>query len=219
MTVRTEFQALKAVAKQRARAQRIAHSMALDAIAAELGLPHWNALTAAWERGWRPTAAQMKSVRGPDNQMASSREISHVEKSTGEISGEPYELEIDFDSVLVSGNGWAVHVGHAPSEKAQVEKYVTPNPLDDPAFFKEVIEIANSAADRVREAISQDWPRRSTKPDRAGRVTHPLFGEISAEWFCLHCDAGSTAAQMAANMWHCPKCSATPLDISARRLN
>ena len=97
--------------------------------------------------------------------MASPREVGHVEKSTGEIGGEPYELEIDFDSVSSGGSGWAVHVGHAPSEKAQVEKYVTPNPLDDPAFFKEVMEIANSAADRVREAIPKDWPRRATKPE------------------------------------------------------
>jgi hypothetical protein len=47
---------------------------------------------------------------------------------------------------------------------------VTPNPLDDPAFFEEVMKIANAAADRVRESICQDWPRRSTKPDRGGRT-------------------------------------------------
>jgi hypothetical protein len=213
MTDRNDLRALKAIAKRRARAHRIALSKALDAIASALGLPHWNALTTAWEKGWRPTSAQLEAVRGPCDQKASPRQIRHIQEGSGEIDGEPYELEVDFDSVLIGGNGWAIHVGHAPSEKAQIERYVTPNPLDDPAFFKEVMKIANAAADRVRESICQGWPRRSTKPDRAGRTMHPLFRGISAEWFCAHCDTKSTGEQMAANMWHCPKCSATPLDI------
>ena len=213
MTSRTELRTLKAIAKQRARAGRIAHSKALDSIAAEIGYPHWNALTIAWDRGWRPTNEQLEALLGSPDQLASQRGILFVEESTGEIDGEPYELDIGFDNVLMGGNGWAIHLGHAPSEEAEVETYGTPNPLDDAAFFKEAMRILNSAADRVREAISRDWPRRSTKPDADGRAKHPLSLETSAEWFCLHCDAGSTGRQMAANMWHCPRCSATPLDI------
>jgi hypothetical protein len=60
---------------------------------------------------------------------------------------------------------------------------------------------------------------RSTHSDPDGTAVHPLFGGASAEWPCLHCDALSTGAEMAANMWHCPKCSATPIEylsLSAR---
>ena len=213
MTDLTELHILKAMAKQRARARRISHSKALDSIAAELGQPHWNALKAAWNRGWQPTGEQLECLRGPLDQMVSPRGISFVEESTGEIKGEPYQLDIGFDYALIGGIGWAIYVGHAPSEEAEVETYVTPNPLDDAAFFSEAMKIINLAADRVREAISRDWPRRSTMPDAKGRATHPLFKGTSAEWFCLHCDGESTGRQMAANMWHCPKCSATPIDI------
>ena len=115
--------------------------------------------------------------------------------------------------ILVGGRGWAIHLGHAPSEPADIEKYTSPNPLDDKSFLSEVMKIANKAADRMREAIAQDWPRRSTKPDKDGYAVHPLFGGVSADWYCLHCDTRSTGADMANNMWHCPKCSAAPLDM------
>src|SRR5262245_59344132 len=173
MTDCNDLHVLKAIAKRRAHALRTAHSKALDAIAVELGHPHWNALTGAWERGWRPTDEQLEGLRDSHDPKVSPKGLGDVEKSIGEIEGEPYELEIGFDDVLIGGRGWAVHVGHAPSENPKVEKYVTPNPLDNATFFSEVIKVANSAANRVREAISQDWPRRSTKPDRAGRTMHP----------------------------------------------
>ena len=213
VTDRNALHTLKTIAKQRARAGRIAHSKALDSIAAELGHPHWNALTVAWDKGWQPTGEQIEALLGLPDQMASPRGIEFVKESAGEINGVPYQLDIGFDYALIGGYGWAIYVGHAPSEEAEVETYVTPNPLDDAAFLSEAMKIVNAAADRVREAISRDWPRRSTKPDAGGRATHPLFGGNSAEWFCLHCDAESTGRQMAANMWHCPKCSATPIDI------
>jgi hypothetical protein len=212
MTDRNDLRALKALAKRRARALRAAHSKALDSMAAELGYPHWNALIGAWERGWRPTDEQLEGLRDSRGPKVWPRG-GDVEKRIGEIEGEPYELEIGFDYVLMGGSGWTVHFGHAPSETPRVEKYVTPNPLDDATLFSEVIKIASLAADQVREAISRDWPRRSTKPNRAGHTMHPLFRGVSAEWFCLHCDTESTGEQMAANMWHCPRCNATPLDI------
>ena len=214
MTDRNDLRALKAIAKRRARAQRIALSKALDAIASALGLPHWNALTTAWEKGWRPTSPQLEAVRGPCDQMASPRQVGHIQEGCGEIDGEPYELEVDFDSVLIGGNGWAIHVGHAPSEKAQVERHVTPNPLDDPAFFKEVMKIANAAADRVRELICSGLAppvdeARSCRPYNASVVPRRFLPNGSA-FTAIPNRAGE---QMAANMWHCPKCSATPLDI------
>jgi hypothetical protein len=106
-----------------------------------------------------------------------------------------------------------IRLDHSPSEAPHIETYATPNPLDDESFRAEALRIGKAAADSVRESISIDWPRRSTKPDAKGRVEHPLFGGLSAEWFCLHCDHRSTGAEMAANMWHCPECNATPIDM------
>ena len=79
-----------------------------------------------------------------------------------------------------AADGWAIYLGHAPSEAPKIEKYTSPSPLDKEAFFAEVMKIAKKAADGVREAIAQDWPRRSTKPDKEGRAEHPLFGGVSA---------------------------------------
>lgn len=75
------------------------------------------------------------------------------------------------------------------------------------------MKIAMDAADSVREAIAKDWGHTSMQPDKDGRVKHPLSGDVSGEWYCLRCDGLSTGAEMAGNMWHCPKCSATPLDL------
>ena len=135
-------------------------------------------------------------------------------KEQGYIDGHPYSLEIDFE-VLMGGVGWAICLEHAPSEEPVIEVYdqSETNPILDPVFKSKALVICNNAAEKLRARIAADWPRRSTKPDRAGRTMHPLFRGISAEWFCLHCDTESSGEQMAANMWHCPKCSATPLDI------
>jgi len=210
----TDLNDLRVIAKRIARAKRIPHHQALEIVAAGCDQPHWNALTKAWTDGWRPSVSQMDGLTEPRDLEATSRSVAAVEASSGIVSGVPYELEIGFDyaAVYVKGS-WSVFMGHAPNEPATIEKYVTPNPLDDEAFLKEVMKVAHAAADRVREAISSDWPRRATKPDAEGRAAHPLFGHLSAEWHCLHCDVKSTGAQMAANMWHCPKCGATPIDM------
>jgi hypothetical protein len=73
--------------------------------------------------------------------------------------------------------------------------------------------VSFTGAEKVREAIWSDWPACSAKPDANGVAEHPLFGGQSSEWHCLHCDEKSTSEQMADNMWHCRKCSATPIDI------
>ncbi|KPD11077.1 hypothetical protein AN476_17480, partial [Phaeobacter sp. 11ANDIMAR09] len=60
---------------------------------------------------------------------------------------------------------------------------------------------------------ASDWPRRSTRPNTKGEVVHPLHGDRSAEWYCLHCEGKITGAQIADNLWHCPSCGASPLNI------
>ena len=149
-------------------------------------------MTGTWEKGWHPTAEQLTLLRKPPADGVPLRGVASFIASEGDIAGEPYELEVGFDDVLIGGRGWAIYLGHAPSEAAKVEKYTSPNPLDNEAFFTEVMKIAKNAADGVREAIAQDWPRRSTKPDKNGCAVHPLFGGVSAEWYCIHCDARST---------------------------
>ena len=213
MTIRNELDTLRTFAKRLARKHRIPHHSALDIIAMQYGHPHWNALMKAWDKGWCPAPHELIDINEPSVTESPIRGVGFVSTSQGVIAGEPYTLEVGFDDVLIGGNGWAIYLGHAPSEGARIERYTKPNPLDDKAFFSEVMKIANKAADRVREAIAQDWPLRSTNPDQDGTVVHPLFGGVSDEWYCHHCDARSTGAEMAANMWHCPKCSATPLDM------
>lgn len=216
MTIRNELVSLRIIAKRLARAMRLPLHHALDLIATGCGKPNWPALMRAWDGGWRPSKEQLDALSEPEDAAAFTRRVFDVEESEGTIAGAPYEIEIGFDyaAVFVKGS-WSVYMDHAPSEAAKIEKYVTPNPLDDDAFMAEVMKIANAAADRLREAICSDWPRRSTKPDAEGRAMHPLRSEISADWYCLHCDTRSTGAQMAANMWHCPECSATPIDMFA----
>jgi hypothetical protein len=217
MTDHNKLHELKKSAKRLARATRVPHHEALDTIANLCGLQHWNNLTTAYSNGWRPSPEHEKEVQiliesNVERQMPIEFEESHH----GEINGHPYKLTLGFDDVLIGGNGWCIHLGHAPSESPTIEKY-TNCAIDDPAILAIALKIANEAADWVRSRISSDWPRRSTKADAEGRVVHPLWAnsELSSQWFCLHCGGTLTGKQMAENMWHCPKCSATPLDIFA----
>jgi hypothetical protein len=213
MTIRNELDEFRIFAKRLSRKHQIRHHGALDIIAKQKGHSNWKALMKAWNQGWRPDPWDVVDINESSVIESPIRGFDKVKTTQGEIAGEPYKLEVGFDDVLISGNGWAIYLGHAPSEDAKIARYAKPNPLDDKAFFSEVMKIANKAADGVREALAQDWPRRSTNPDQDGTVVHPLFGGASAEWYCLHCNARSTGAEVAANMWHCPKCSATPLDM------
>lgn len=213
MTTRNELHILRTCAKHLARAARIPHHQALNIVATQCEHPHWKALMSSWEKGWRPTVEQLAVVKKPSASDASPRDVGSVSTREGVIAGEPYRLDIYFADVLIGGRGWAIHLGHASSQPAAIEKYRSPNPLDDDVFFSEVMKVANKAADEVREAIAQDWPRRSTKPDKDGRAAHPLFGGLSSKWYCMHCDTRSSGAEVAANMWHCPQCGAAPIDI------
>ena len=215
MTDHNNLQDLKKAAKWLARAKRIPLHKALDTIATVCGQPHWNALTKEYDDGWRPSPAHENEIALlVENDAEQQLPFGVQEVQKGEIDGHPYELIVDFDDVLIGGNCWAIHLGHAPSEPPAIEKYAA-CAIDDPAVLEAALAIAHRAANQVRLRISSDWPRRSTKPDAEGRVMHPLWagGEPSSRWFCLHCDGQPTGTQMAENMWHCPNCNATPIDI------
>lgn len=223
MTLRNELYTIKTIAKRFARAKRIALHEALDLIANSFKYPHWNALTVAWEKGWRPNSILWENlerhfkVANPDVLPSLSRRgvIPFLEEKAGNIDGHPYTLTIDME-VLMQGRGWTILVEQAPSESPCIEvtdRRIKANPILDPAFVSKALAIGNAAAEELRSSIAADWPRRSTKPDAEGRALHPLFATLSKKWRCYHCDGDFTGAQMAANMWHCPNCSATPIDI------
>lgn len=224
MTNYNELQSLKTIAKRRARRQRITHHEALDAVANEFDFPHWKALTVAWEKGWRPAPARLEAFANASNAGNADKSseppigLGFATVEHGSIDGHDYTLEIDFE-VVMYGQGWSLCVEQAPSEDPVIEVYdeSTDNPVRDDAFVSKALMITDIAAEKLRARIAADWPRRSTKPDAKGRALHPLTGGLSSEWYCLHCDAISTGAQMADNMWHCPKCSATPIDIFAEQ--
>lgn len=221
MTHRNDLHFFKTIAKRFARMNRIAHHEALDLIASQLGQAHWNALTAAWEKGWRPEPRMLEELMNPkDSADADVMAIPTVGiglgvEEHGVIDGHPYRLEIDFEVHMAEIGRWAILVEQAPSESPKIEVYddSDDNPILNPEFRAKALAICHEAADRLRARISVDWPRRSTKPDADGQAQHPLFKGVSSKWYCLHCDGAFSGAQMADNMWHCPKCSATPLDI------
>lgn len=222
MTNYNSLKSLRTIAKRFARQQRIAHHEALDAVANAFAFPHWKALTVAWENCWRPDPEKLDAFsRASNAEDANPRArppigLGFVTEEHGSIDGHDYTIEIDFE-VLMGGQGWAICVEQALSEKPVIEIYdeSKDNPIRDSKFLEKALEIANAAAEKLRARIASDWPRRSTMPDRQGRALHPLSGGLSKKWHCLHCDAVSTGSQMAANMWHCPRCSATPIDIFA----
>lgn len=224
MTKFDNVKSLKTIAKRFARRERIAHHKALDVLASEFEFPHWKALSVAWRKGWRPDPAKLEafaSAADAGNANPQSRPpigLGFASSEQGKIGAHDYTIEIDFE-VVMHGQGWAICVEQAPSEEPVVEIYdeSEDNPIRDSKFLERALEIANEAVGTLRARIASDWPRRSTKPDAKGRVVHPLWtdSELSSEWHCLHCDGAFSGAQIAANMWHCPKCSATPIDLFA----
>jgi hypothetical protein len=220
MTTRNNLQSLKTIAKRFARAKRIAHHEALDLIASNLNQPHWNALVAAWANGWRPTPEAIEALAASEKSIDADVMAIPVlgigcgVERQGQIDGHPYTLEIDFE-VLMGGEGWAICVEHAPSKEPVIEIYDRRpnNPALDPAFLSKALAMCNEAVESLRARIAADWPRRSTKPDADGNAQHPLSKGVASRWYCLHCDGAFTGSQMADNMWHCPKCSAVPIDI------
>ncbi|MBO6866579.1 MAG: hypothetical protein JJ877_06005 [Thalassococcus sp.] len=119
----------------------------------------------------------------------------------------------------MEGEGWRILLGEAQFSQPLVEiekPHADSSPVRKQDFLKSALAIADEEAAKVRAGIASDWPRRSTKPDAEGLVLHPLFGGKSAEWYCLHCDGKITGAQLAENLWHCPSCGASPVDIFSK---
>lgn len=226
-----DFRRLKTFAKRYARTNRIAQHQALDLVAGQLGFPNWVKLVAASKKGWQTTPEQDAAVeafvmvplataifRQGDPQATGARLADAVEADAGMIGVHPYRIHDFLHDVVMSGDGWSIRIPENPGAAAIVETYTAdgqPRPVREPDFLNMAIEIAKERAARVRGAISTDWPRRSTKPDLDGTVRHPLSGQESSIWFCYHCDGKITGTQIAQNLWHCPGCGASPLDIYA----
>lgn len=214
MTFKNELDILRSFAKKLSRKHQIPHHNAIDIIAKQYGHAHWNALMKAWDNGWCPSPHELVDINEiSEPEESDTRGLGFLKTTQGHIAGEPYTLEVGFDYAVIYGTGWAVLFDHAPSKPPEIETYTSPTPLDNKAFLKDVLAIGKTAADGVRKAIALDWPPQSMKPEFDGSAKHPLFGGVSSEWFCMHCEAQSTGAQMAENFWHCPKCNATPLAL------
>jgi hypothetical protein len=213
-----ELHTLKVIAKRLAREQRIPHHEALDLLSKRLGHSHWNALTAAWGKGWRPHQSaidKLADLSGDPDVMAIPKiGIGLGVTRNGVLRGHAYTLEIDFE-VLLGGEGWSILLDHAPTDEPRIEIYNEnpDNPILDPEFREQALVVCYEAAETLRSRIAADWPRRSTKPDAFGQAQHPLWGGLSSKWHCLHCDGNFSGLQMAENFWHCPNCNATPIDI------
>ena len=228
MTKKNKINTLKTLAKRYARANRIPQHEALNAIAAELGVAHWAQLASKAKQGWLPSPEQLAQAEAfvlqshPD---AGEKE-RFIDKSfsrpvdepirQGKIGDHAYRVFESFGDIRMEGDGWRILVGEAKFSQpiVQIENpYADDSPLRRSEFLDAVLVIVDEEAAKVRAGISSDWPRRSTKPDADEIVLHPLFGEKSALWYCLHCDGKIKGTQLAENIWHCPTCGASPIDI------
>lgn len=220
---------LKMLAKRFARAKRMPQHQALDLIAEELEFAHWNALANAHKGNWHPTLVQIAKIENYLHETLPAYKVRHsarrtkIERLTGDelteegtIQGHRYRITESLGDVYMFGAGWSIHVPQSPNEAPRLEIAEQINhaePIEDPDFQIQALEVAITRSEQVRASIASDWPRRSTKPDSDGRVRHPLFGKESDSWYCLHCNSAITGQQIADSLWHCPACKASPLDI------
>lgn len=218
---------LKSAARKIARARRIKHIGALELVAKSLGYPHWNALTVAERKGWKPSPAELEitnalvTVNNPLISIDTTPERAvGAESFSGEIEGHSYTINIESDDVVMLGRGWQITLPEAPSASPEIsvtDRRIKTNPILEESFRAAALAIAEEWRSRVHARIASDWPRRSTVPDSTGRTEHPLFSGVSDKWFCMHCDGSFTGQQMADNLFHCLDCGATPLDIHPSR--
>lgn len=228
MTKKNELNTLKTLAKRYARAIRIPQHEALNAIAAELGLPNWTQLASKAKQGWLPSAKQIAQAEAFVRQShpGAGEKERFIDKSfsrpvdepirRGRIGDHAYRVFESFGDIRMEGDGWRILVGEAQFSQPVVEiekPHADTSPVRIREFLDAALVIADEEAAKVRAGISSDWPRRSTKPDAEGVVVHPLFGGRSATWYCLHCDGKITGKQLAESLWHCPNCGASPIDI------
>lgn len=235
MTENSQITKLKKLAKRYARASRISQAKALDFVASELGHKHWGALKAQEHKGWSPTDECIEAVESTVNSFNPFANGSEDDFSgfgglfgdpnahkNGAIGGVPYTLFIWQDEVHLEGNGWKVILPEAPCASPIVEieeSLATNSPLNDAETLQKLLKIGEVEAKNIHARIASEWPRRSTKPNARGVVCHPLFGAgesgrlESDTWFCLHCNSRVSGNHIAANLWHCPSCGASPIDI------
>lgn len=217
---------LKTLGKRYARATAMAHTEALNVLAAEMGFAHWKALTDATKEGWLPSdedlskASEFVRHAGVDTEAtASNREFQPFEElasEEGELCGHHFQIGEYLGDVVVSGLGWDLRIPEAPFKAPIVEideRFAENSPIKEPAFLAKIIEIASERSRRIRTQMAVDWPRRSTKADLDGVARHPIGGEEASVWYCLSCDAQITGTQLAKNYWHCPNCGTHPLNI------
>jgi hypothetical protein len=136
----------------------------------------------------------------------------------GRLDGHPFYLVGDEFSVAFGSQGWEIILDQPPSAKPEFRRLggrVKSVAALDPAFAKRAIQLLRIRARRMHAEVASDWPRRSTMPDHEGQALHPLGNGLSAEWYCQHCDGVHGGRTMASNLWHCPSCGATPIDIFA----
>lgn len=228
MTTKNEINTLKTLAKRYARANRIAQHEALNMFATALDFPHWAGLAAEAKQGWLPNGEQMEQAEALLDQSHSvnGKEDSFIESSfskpfdepirTGKIDDQTYQVYESLGDIRMEGDGWRILVGEAQFSQpiVQIEQpHCDDSPVRGSDFSDAALVIVDEEAAKVRAGISSDWPRRSTKPDADGVVLHPLFGGKASTWYCLHCDSKITGAQLAENIWHCPTCGSSPIDI------
>ena len=229
MTEAAEISRLKFLAKRHARATRVALHEAFNSIAVQLGYASWSQLVSANKSGWVPGPEQVASIEAmvachvspadfkTGSADASARRWEYLEQAEqGQIRGHAYRLQLALDDVIIAGDGWSVAVPENPGARPTVRTSAEADdqsPVFDPGFLEEALSLANHRMAQVRGKISTDWPRRSTKPDGKGRSRHPLWDRDSDTWFCLHCNGKITGIQIAQNLWHCPACGASPVDI------
>jgi hypothetical protein len=231
MIVTNELHKLKALTKRYARSNKIAQHQALDLVAVELGFAHWNRVINASKKGWRANTEQMERVEAfvmralPEVSFREGdpgtmhRRFAYLDRAEHGLIGEHvYRLQAVLHDVIIAGEGWSIRVPENPGAIPIVETFVDKErecPVLNEEFLQAALRLARDRSVKVRAEICTDWPRRSTKPDLSGAVRHPLSGDESGVWFCLHCDGKITGAQIAQNLWHCPGCGASPLDIFA----
>lgn len=136
----------------------------------------------------------------------------------GELDGYAFYLVGDEFSVAIGSQGWEIDLDQAPSAKPKARRLggrVKSVEALDPAFIERATQLLRIRARRMHSEVASDWPRRSTMPDKEGRAQHPLGRGLSAEWYCLHCEGAHDGRAIARNLWHCPDCGATPIDIFA----
>lgn len=213
---------LKSAARKIGRAQGVKHIGALEIVARSLGFPHWNALTTENKRGWLPSADNLATVEAlvaaamhSNASIKVEADLDH-EPDTGEIRGHPYNVTDSLDDTYVRGRGWEVFLAEAPLAQPQflvTDRRIKANPIADQSFRDEALAVATRWRKGLHARIAADWPARSTVPDSAGLAEHPLGRMVSDIWWCMHCDGSFNSNQITANLFHCPNCLASPLDI------